>query len=265
MLLGEPPRTPVDINFELFGFPVRVHPFFWIVALILGARGDGDPVKVFLWVVAVFVSVVVHELGHAFTQRYYGGRPWITLTALGGLASCDDCDRSPRAQIIISAAGPIAGFLLATLVLLGIVVAGHQIISELSREVVSAWAQKYSEPPVPVPLLIHTWYVEPFHSMPLNEMIFDLLFINIWWGLLNLLPIYPLDGGRIARELFTLGGNPREAIVRSLWLSAGTAAAVAVYGLTLRLLFMPLMFGYLAYLNYQAIQSYQGYSTGNRW
>ena len=64
-------------------------------------------------------------MGHAFLQRYYGGHPWITLYSFGGLASCNDCDRSPRSQILISLAGPVAGFLLAGLVIVVLRLTGH--------------------------------------------------------------------------------------------------------------------------------------------
>ena len=101
MLLGEPAPTQADLHFRLFGFPVRVHPFFWVVSLLLGMGGRDRPIRsnVLIWVAVVFVSILVHELGHAFMQRYYGGHPWITLYGFGGLASCNDCDRSPRSQI----------------------------------------------------------------------------------------------------------------------------------------------------------------------
>src|SRR6478736_1555485 len=129
MLLSEPAPTRGDIHFRLFGIPVRVHPMFWLVAVILGAgsfgRGEVDPVDALVWVVVMFASILVHELGHATMQRAYGGNPWITLYGMGGLASCNDCDRSPRSQIIISLAGPIAGFLLATVIILALRLSGH--------------------------------------------------------------------------------------------------------------------------------------------
>ena len=53
-------------------------------------------------------------------------------------------------------------------------------------------------------------YFEPLATRRTNSIIGDLLQVNILWGLMNLLPIYPLDGGQIARELFTLS-NPRQA------------------------------------------------------
>src|SRR5215510_6526401 len=138
MLIGEPPPTQADLHFRIFGFPVRVHPYFWVVSLIMGMGGLGsgkaDPKEVLIWVIVVFVSILVHELGHTFTQRHFGGHPWITLYGMGGLASCNDCDRSPRSQIIISLAGPIAGFLLATVVILMLRVTGHAIGFALTRD-----------------------------------------------------------------------------------------------------------------------------------
>ena len=115
MLLGEPPPTQADLHFRVFGIPVRVHPLFWIVTLFLGLAAARRPIRceTLIWVAVVFVSILVHELGHALMQRYFGGHPWITLYGFGGLASCNDCDRSPRSQILISLAGPVAGFLLA--------------------------------------------------------------------------------------------------------------------------------------------------------
>ncbi|HEX5472325.1 MAG TPA: hypothetical protein VFW73_10580, partial [Lacipirellulaceae bacterium] len=74
MLIGEPPPTQVDLHFRLLGFPVRVHPFFWITTLLLGmGGGPADPVQTLVWVAVVFVSILFHELGHATLQRTFGG------------------------------------------------------------------------------------------------------------------------------------------------------------------------------------------------
>jgi Zn-dependent protease len=242
MILAEPPLTQADLRFRLFGIPVRVHPFFWIVALVLGVGGgEAKPVDTLLWIAVVFVSIVVHELGHAFLQRRYGGHPWITLYGMGGLASCDDCDRSPRSQILISLAGPLAGFILAAAIIASIWLSGHRV--EFGRfPGLAGW-------------LIPFW--EQFEAPIANILILDLLYVNIFWGLINMLPIYPLDGGRISRELFTLGKNPSKGIVQSLWLSAVAAGLVAVYGLSQGSIYMAVLFGYLAYSSYQTLQAYQ--------
>jgi stage IV sporulation protein FB len=263
LILGEPPPSPGDLHFRLFGFPVRIHPFFWLVSLFLGIGGrDDKPVDVLIWVIVVFVSILVHELGHAFLQRYYGGRPWITLYSFGGLASCDDCDRSPWPQIIIALAGPVAGFILAAIVFAVVALTGHAIgftlaagrdldslMQELmvSREINRILLQ---------PLTLFAVYFEPFQSDVVNTVVSDLLQINIMWGILNLLPIYPLDGGRVARELFTLR-DARNGMIQSLQLSAGTAALVGVYALLNQKIFMTLMFGFLAYGSFQTWQAYR--------
>jgi Zn-dependent protease len=247
MFLAEPPPSQADVHFRLFGIPVRVSPWFWIVSLMMaiGIGGDekADPIKTLLWVAVVFVSILVHELGHAFVQRRFGGRPWITLYGLGGMASCGDCDRSPTSQILISLAGPLAGFMFAALILAAIRLAGHTI--------------QFGVLPGLIGLFLPAW--EPLFAAPaVNLVIFDLLYVNIFWGLVNLLPIYPLDGGHVARELFTLN-QPRSGIVQSLWLSVVVAGAMALFGLSRNSLFITVMFGYLAYASYQIIRAYDRY------
>jgi stage IV sporulation protein FB len=259
MLLGEPAPTQGDIHFRLFGIPVRVHPFFWLVAVFLGAggmsRGEVDPVNALVWVVVMFVSILVHEFGHATMQRSYGGHPWITLYGLGGLASCNDCDRSTSRQIIISLAGPIAGFLLAIVMILVMRFTGHGIGFSLSRDGIDL--ETLGLPRVLQGRLGPLWvYFQPFQSDLLNVIIWDSLQVNILWGLVNLLPIYPLDGGRVSRELFTLR-HPRVGIIQSLQLSVGVAALVAIYGILQQSMFMCLMFGYLAYSSFQVLQAYR--------
>lgn len=236
LTLGEPPPTQADLHFRLFGIPVRVHPLFWVITLILGLGGseDAEPKRVLLWVAVVFVSIVVHEFGHALTQRYFGGHPWVTLYSFGGLASCNDCDRSPRAQLLISFAGPLAGFLFAGVVVLGLIALRRFQGFELDW-IPIRWS------------LFGSW---------LDIAVFYLLFVNIIWGLVNLLPIYPLDGGQIARELFTLR-NPQSGIIKSLQLSTGAAALVAVYAVSQREIYLCIMFGLLAFGSFQTLQRYR--------
>jgi Zn-dependent protease len=252
MLLFEPPPSNWDLHFRVFGVPVRVHPLFWIAGLITGL-GPGDektkPAELLIWIAVVFVSILVHEMGHAFLQRRYGGHPWITLHGFGGLASCGDCDRSPRAQILISLAGPTAGFLLAAAVLIAIKLSGHAAGLALGR------------PQLPGVVTLRlpgaTLYFEPYDSMRANLVVLNMLWVNVIWGLVNLLPVYPLDGGRVSREVCTLR-QPRRGIVLSLQISIVTAGAMGVYGLfAWQSLLVLLMFGYLAYTNYQALQAYQ--------
>ncbi len=178
-MFNEPPRTAYDLNFHVLGIPVRVHPFFWAAAVLLGLSGaSDDPAKMLVWVGAVFLSIVVHELGHAVVVRAQGWEPRITLHAFGGLAAYQPTYHNTVVQLMISLAGPLAGFLLAGLVVALIAASGHHL--------------QFVWPSV-MPIRF-----EGFRSPQLNQLIGSLLFVNIYWGLVNLLPIYPLDGGRIA-------------------------------------------------------------------
>src|SRR4029079_3345516 len=79
--------------FSVFGFPVHIHWFFWLNTALLSGRLDAKSsaqVQALVsWVAAVLVSIVIHDLGHAFVMRHYGARPHIVLYALGGLAIPD--------------------------------------------------------------------------------------------------------------------------------------------------------------------------------
>lgn len=240
MLLGEPPRTPYDLNFSLLGIPVRVDPWFWLVTLMLGYN-SGDAASVLTWVISVFLSILVHELGHAAVMRAYGFQPWITLYGMGGLASYDHgYSRSKGSntlgQVLISLAGPGAGFLLAAVLVLGLFLAGHEILL--------------------------TWFGPRvgLSNVRLGNLVNNILFISVLWGMINLLPIYPLDGGQIAREVL-LRLSPTDGIRQSLLLSTFAAGMMAAVGFLLwQSMFVGLMFGYFAYTSYATLQAYTGRS-----
>lgn len=252
MILAEPPPSQGDLHFRLFDFPVRVHPFFWLISLVMALRGEAvPPLEVVTWISAVFVSILVHELGHAFLQRRYGGQPRIVLHGMGGLAICNDCDRSTRSQILISFAGPLAGFVLAAALALVLVIAGHEPGLYLEGGVSPAQSN-------PVGLkVVGFWLIwESFASPAVNDLLRQLFFINIMWGLVNLLPIYPLDGGQISREVCQLS-DPRGGLILSLRISMIAAVGMAIYGLSGGDLFLTILFGYLAYSSYKTLEAYR--------
>lgn len=243
MLIGEPPRTQADLQFSLAGIPVRVHPLFWIMAVLLNIRAANFQ-SLAIWVVAVFVSVLLHEMGHALVMRFYGFYPSITLYGMGGLASYHPGSYSARgrghlAQILISAAGPLIGFLLAGLILLAIRLAGYRVAFGVIDWIPMAGFERLNPP-------------------ALDLFLKDLLAVSIYWGLLNLLPVLPLDGGQIARELLT-AANPRDGLRQVLMVSIVVGGLLAVVAL-LRWedMFLALLFGYMAYGNYMALQAYSG-------
>jgi len=258
LFIGEPSRTAYDLHFQIAGFPVRVHPLFWLVAVIMGLIGmPKGPLAapfILIWVAVVFVSILVHELGHACTMRYFGEGARVVLYSFGGLAIPDASPfsqgfgygrgRSPLQQILISAAGPAAGFVLAAIVLGVAYASGANILYGKIAGV------------LPIPIVIEA------RNVYLLMLFRDLLWVNIFWGLMNLLPVYPLDGGQISREVFMVN-NPRTGMQQSLWLSVFAAGGAAVAGLVLfKSLILALLFGSLAFSSYQILQQISGRGGG---
>jgi len=207
------------LRFTIFGIPTRVHWMFWVVGALLGGIGRGGMTPeayqgVMIWIGACFVSILWHELGHALTARRYGARPEILLYGMGGLASYAGSSRITRTQNLrIIAAGPGFGLLLGA----------------------AAWLiWKFVLPPAGQ-MNVHLWY-----------LFTALLWINIIWSLVNFLPILPLDGGQFLENWMHFR-NPR---LRGQ-IGTGVAVAVAAFGLMNHQLYIAIMFGFLAYYNYQ--------------
>jgi Zn-dependent protease len=241
VLLAEPASTKWDLSFSVRDIPVRIHPLFWVVTLILGAVVPGATViTVVLWVSAVFVSILVHELGHAFIARAHGWPPRVTLYGMGGLAAYNPTRHTISSRIFIAFAGPGAGFVLGGLILAGILLTGHSVtLPALPIEIGSG-------PPMAGRLGLFVNYM---------------LFVNIFWGLINLAPIQPLDGGTIATAVIEKF-RPRHALRLSMQVSVGAAVALAVIGLIIyRSPFIVVMFAMLGYNSWQMLQQIkaQGY------
>jgi stage IV sporulation protein FB len=244
LLFQPPPPTRYDLSFSVAGIPVRVHPLFWLIAVLLGS--SANLIQILIWVVVVFLSVLVHELGHALAMRRYGMPSNIILYWGGGLTVPEpvkwgfnwaNVSLTPNNQIFISLAGPLSGFLLAGLVLGGVAVAGGSVRVQMLLGVF----------PIPIARL-------PWGGMIATALVGTLLWVNIFWGLINLMPVFPLDGGNVARFLL-LKADPLDGVRKSQWLSVITGAALAIIGLLfLRNIFMAVLFGFMAFQSYQSIR-----------
>jgi Zn-dependent protease len=239
LLFQPPPPTRYDLNFSLAGIPVRVHPLFWLIAILFGLSA-GSFIQLFIWVAVVFISILIHELGHSLAMRLYGQDSFIVLHMMGGLAVPQSARWRGRGgdeatqQIIISLAGPVAGFLLAALVV--------ALVAGLGGAISVNWLFGFI--PLPGAFL-------PDGGPIVNSLITTLLWVNVFWGLINLAPVFPLDGGHIARHALTKV-DPWDGFRKSLWLSTIAGAIIAIAGLLfLRSLFMALLFGLLAFQSYQ--------------
>jgi len=245
LLFQPPPPTRYDLRFTIAGIPVRVHPLFWLVGLLLGSSGDILLLPV--WILVIFLSILVHELGHALAFRRNGQASQIVLHFAGGLTIPEpvywgtglaNIAPTPNQQIFISLAGPGAGFLLAALVLTVVLITGGSVVT--------TWLLGF----IPLPLTA----VMPFGGRMVNLLVTMLLWVNIFWGVINLMPVFPLDGGQVARNIL-VQYDPLDGVRKSLWLSVVAGGLVALIGLFIfRSIFMALLFGFLAYQSYQSLQ-----------
>jgi len=251
------PRTSFDLNFRLGDIPVRVHPFFWLSAVLLAYSDlrtrQGADILTFLlvWTAILLVSILVHELGHILMGRYFGNRGHIILTGFCGLAvgSSNLPDRWQR--ILVFLAGPAAGFLLAAAAVVGFWLYNAPVTLFLLGRMIGLTIRP--EGPSPPELALFAMST--------------VLYINIFWGLVNLLPIWPLDGGQVCREVCQRHRG-RDGTRVALIISIATAAGFA--GLALiemirkqpvvpflsfgRTLFPVLFFGLLAFGSWQMLQ-----------
>ncbi len=153
------------LSFRVGPFPVTVYPWFFITAVLLGG-GLGFGWKMLVWIFVVFVSVLVHELGHAVVALAFGGRPEIRLEGFGGV-TFPRLPQPPSAwkQIVLSVAGPVAGLGLG----------------------LAAWALGRALPPEA--------------GSPSATVLLLFRVTSIDWAILNLLPVLPLDGGHVLQAV----------------------------------------------------------------
>lgn len=251
LTIGEPARTPYDFQFNIFRFPVRVSAYFWLAAVIFGqgSASNGVPI-LFAWIAAMFLSILVHELGHTFAFRQQGISSHIVLYHFGGLAIPDGHHGAwssslrrddPRKDIFISAAGPGLEILSAIVLIFVINLAGYSV-------------------PV-LPLVAPLLPAQTGELIPNETALYFVYYyclVSIYWGLLNLLPVQPLDGGKIATSLMRMYLNPGVAVPYSLMLSIGVAGLIAIFALSNQRMFLGIMFGLFAYSNFQQLQMFQG-------
>ncbi|PTL80975.1 M50 family metallopeptidase [Vitiosangium sp. GDMCC 1.1324] len=204
--------SPFSLHFNLGRIPVVVDPSFWVVTALFGMYGSRSPMEMLSWVGVVFVSILVHELGHALMAMSLGcDVAAIRLYSMGGLTFPDRALSRWR-DVAVSLAGPFAGFLFG-----GLMIGVNMMMPPRS---------------------------------PLGIVIFrDLMWVNFAWGIINLLPVPPLDGGHVMRGIL---GPSRQRI--SLWIGVITAGGVVALSVSVRLFYTAFMFGWMGYGCWQALK-----------
>src|SRR5215471_18979425 len=253
MTLTDPPESRAgEWCFRLFGIEVRVKFWFWFATLLF--CGDLDTRSALIWLAVCFVSILLHEFGHVIAFRMFGTDAYAVLYGFGGLAVPDQRIQGTLSQFVVAIAGPVAGFCLvavlaATAHAFG---AGVHIGWHMFLPTISAWPD------------ISPWNVARFQSNYLWYVALnDLLFVNFYWGLVNLLPVYPLDGGRAAQAVFERR-DPYNGKRTALLVSAIAGAVMTLAGVLEQNIYMVLLFAIFAASSAQQFENTRRRSGGSR-
>ncbi len=210
------------IRFKIFGIPVTVQPMFWAVMGIIGylsndRRADQLLMLIAVFMLAGFVSILIHELGHALTGRKFGSNPEIILHAFGGVAIFPGGRFNRVESFYVTLAGPFIQFTIG-----------------LAAYV--AYERFGTHPNAMVHALIRSFYI-----------------VSMFWAVLNLIPVIPLDGGQLMAAVL---GPQRMRLTLMISIGVAIVAAVLLY-LRLGSPFMPIYLASFAWQNYEMLKQHR--------
>lgn len=191
----------------LAGIRVRVHWSFLILPLLIGwsawsTAGPAAAVGAVLFVLALFGCVVLHELGHALAARRYGiGTRDITLLPIGGVARLERMPRASLQELVIALAGPAVNVVIAAAIAAGLWLQGGSLATVLGGD------------------LLH------------GSFLVRLMWANVALVLFNLLPAFPMDGGRVLRAALSMRLSHTRATEIAAGIGQAMAIAFAAFGL----------------------------------
>ena len=187
------------------GIDVKIHATFLLLLAFYAFQGyaaEGVPGAIFstTFISLLFVCVLLHEFGHAFAARVYGIRtPDITLLPIGGLARLERSPSTPWQEFVIAIAGPLVNVAIALVLWVGL-------------GLPSRWAD-------------FIVFDRPIYSLGLQ-----LLAVNVTLVLFNLIPAFPMDGGRVLRALLAMRLDHARATMIAGRTGQGIAALFALAG-----------------------------------
>ncbi len=196
----------------VFGIEVRIHVTFllflaWIWISYYQVAGFSGAVQGVLFILALFTCVLLHEFGHAFAAREFGIKtPDITLLPIGGVARLSRIPEKPWQELIVALAGPLVNVVIAAGLLF--VIHGTTELLQIDRL-----------------------------ENPRIELLGKLASINVMLVIFNMIPAFPMDGGRVLRALLAMTMPYTRATQIAAWIGQGLA----------------LVFGFLGILSYQGI------------
>lgn len=206
--------------------PVSISNFFWLTAAFIGWIYSRSLIGTIIWIGIIFVSILWHEFGHALTSKFFGQKPRIELIAFGGLTYPEGPKLPLWKEFIVVFNGPLFGFSLFILAI---------IILKLPHVAESGFAN----------------FLQTFRI------------VNLFWTVVNLLPVLPLDGGQLVRIIF-------ESIFHAKGFRyALLASMVIAFGISLMFFFMQgfligALFFLFAFQNFETWRKTRGFSEADQ-
>jgi Zn-dependent protease len=198
--------------------PINIYPIFWLLSIAIAVLNSSTIPEILIWIGIVFFSVLIHEFGHAITALFFGQKAHIDLLGFGGLTKRHGKKLKKWQDFLITLNGPLAGFLFY-LICMGLYI-----------------------------------YIAPPKDGYLSYTLFYTATINLFWTVLNLLPIQPLDGGHLLRitleGLFGLKG-----MKIALFISIVLAGLMTVLGFVSHQLLIGIIFFMFTFENYRLWKS----------
>ena len=204
--------------------PLKLSPAFFITAGLIGFINSYSLIGTIVWIGIILVSVLVHEYGHALTSLYFGQSPKIELVAFGGVTIPEGKKLKGWKEFLVVLMGPVFGLLLFAGALL---LARMQVLPTFAQSIVTILA-----------------------------------IVNLFWTIINLLPILPLDGGQLVRIILEkmLGSK---AFKVTLYISIVLGALFAIGFFLTGFLFVGVIFILLTFQNIETLRRFHYYSDAD--
>jgi Zn-dependent protease/CBS domain-containing protein len=189
---------------RIAGTYLRLHFTFLLLLLWIGitgfaSGGTAAAADSIAFIILVFLCVTLHEFGHILMARRFGVRtPEVILSPIGGIANMERIPEAPGQELLVAIAGPLVNVAIAILLAFGFGI-GISDLSNITDD-----------------------------SASLAER---LLLVNVWLVLFNLIPAFPMDGGRVLRSLLAMGMGPQRATALAARIGQGFAFLFVLLGL----------------------------------
>ncbi|HRD55926.1 MAG TPA: site-2 protease family protein [Parachlamydiaceae bacterium] len=198
--------------------PIHIYPIFWVLSFAIALLNSSSILQILIWIGIIFISVLIHEYGHALTAVFFGQKAHIDLLGFGGLTHRHGKKLKKWQDFLVVLNGPLFGFLLCS---------ACYFLFQL---------------------------VQPSDGSVSNYILKSMIFINLFWTVLNLLPIQPLDGGHLLNILLE-GIFGLKGLKIGLFISIILAACMTLIGFLTQQIFIGIIFFMFMFENYRLFKN----------